>query len=132
MIQSMQIITYFYILLLVSASGLCIALIFAMNRITSSVKEIEIDLKDLTSQIKPLIASTTNLSEKLNYLSEEAKEPISVVKDIIEDVRDRVEVILAFEEKVRMGVEGPVFKFLNSVAGINNGINAFWNTYKRR
>jgi uncharacterized protein YoxC len=119
-------------LLLVSASGLCIALIFAMNRITSSVKEIEIDLKDLTSQIKPLIASTTNLSEKLNYLSEEAKEPISVVKDIIEDVRDRVEVILAFEEKVRMGVEGPVFKFLNSISGINNGINAFWNTYKRR
>ena len=130
--ETMQLVNYFYILLLVSASGLCIALVFTMNRITSSVKEIEIDIKNLTSQIKPLIASTTNLSEKLNYLSEEAKQPVSIARDIAEDIKDRVEVILAFEEKIRKGVEGPVFTFINSISGINNGISAFWNTYKRR
>jgi uncharacterized protein YoxC len=128
----MQIVNYFYILLLVSASGLCIALMITMNRITSSVKKIEVDIKDLTSQIKPLIASTTNLSEKLNYLSEEAKQPVAIARDIMEDVKDRVEVILAFEEKIRNGIEGPVLKFLTSISGINNGINAFWNRYKRR
>jgi uncharacterized protein YoxC len=132
MIGTMQIVNYFYILLLVSASGLCIALVFTMNRITRSVKEIEIDIKDLSSQIKPLIASTTNLSEKLNYLSEEAKQPVMIAKDIMDDIKDRVEVILAFEEKIRTGVEGPVFKFLSSVLGINNGISAFWNTFKKR
>ncbi len=127
----MQLINYFFILLLVSASALCIALIFTMSRITNSVKEIEIDIKDLTSQIKPLIASTTNLSEKLNYLSEEAKQPLSIAKEIVDDVKDRVDVILAFEEKLRNGVEGPVFKILNTISGINNGISTFWNTYKR-
>ena len=132
MIDSMQIVNYFYILLLVSASGLCIALIFTMNRITKSVKEIEIDIKDLTSQIKPLIASTTNLSEKLNYLSEEALQPISIAKDIVESFKDRAETILSLEEKIRTGVEGPVTKFINSISGINNGISAFWNSYKRR
>ena len=132
MIGNMQIVNYIYILLLVSASGLCIALIVTMRRITRSVKEIEIDIKDLSSQIKPLIASTTNLSEKLNYLSEEAKQPVMIAKDIMNDVKDRVEVILAFEEKIRTGVEGPVLKFLSSILGINNGISAFWNTYKRR
>jgi uncharacterized protein YoxC len=127
----MQIISYFYILLLVSASGLCIALIIMMNRITSSVKEIEIDIKDLSSQIKPLIASTTNLSEKLIYLSEEAKQPVAIAKDIMYDIKDRVDVILTFEEKIRTGVEGPVFKLLSSILGLNSGISAFWKTYKR-
>ena len=130
--DTIHLVNYFYILLLVSASGLCIALIFTMNRFTRSVREIEIDIKELSSQIRPLIASTTNLSEKLIYLSEEAKQPVAIAKDIIEDIKDRVEVILAFEEKIRTGVEGPIFKFLSSVSGINNGISAFWNTYKRR
>jgi uncharacterized protein YoxC len=103
-----------------------------MNRITRSVREIELDIKDLTSQLKPFIASTTNLSEKLNYISEEVKEPIAIAKDIVDDIRDRVEVILAFEEKMRKGVEGPVMKIIYSISGISNGINTFWNTYKKR
>ena len=128
----MQLVNIFYIILLASSSGLCIALIIYLYRITRSVSKIEIDIKDLTDQIKPLIASTTNLSEKLNFISDEAKQPIIIVKEVVEDIKDRIDLILEFEEKLRNGVEGPLTKILNSVSGISNGINAFWDSYKRR
>jgi len=128
----MELVNIFYIILLASSSGLCIALIIYLYRITRSVNKIEIDIKDLTDQIKPLIASTTNLSEKLNFISDEAKQPIIIVKEVVEDIKDRINVILEFEEKLRKGVEGPLTKILNSVSGISNGINAFWDSYKRR
>ena len=128
----MELVNIFYIILLASSSGLCIALIIYLYRITRSVTKIEIDIKDLTRQIKPLIASTTNLSEKLNFISDEAKQPIIIVKEIVEDIKDRIDVILEFEDKLRKGVEGPLTKILNSISGISNGINAFWDSYKRR
>ncbi|MDR3610296.1 MAG: hypothetical protein P4L27_07040 [Ignavibacteriaceae bacterium] len=128
----MEILHIFYILLLLSASALCISLIFYVNRITSTVSKIEIDIKALTEEIKPLIDSTTKLSEKISDISYEAKQPVIIVKEVIEDIRDRINLILEFEEKLRMGVEGPLSKLLNSLSGISNGINTFWATYKRR
>ena len=128
----MELINIFYIILLALSSGLCIALIIYLYRITRSVGKIETDIKELTDQIKPLIASTTNLSEKLNFISDEAKQPIIIVKEVVEDIKDRINVILDFEEKLRKGVEGPLTKIFNSLSGISNGINAFWDSYKRR
>jgi uncharacterized protein YoxC len=128
----MELVNIFYIILLASASGLCIALIISLYRITRSVGKIEIDIRDLTNQIKPLIASTTNLSEKLNIISDEAKQPIIIVKEVVEDIKNRIDVILEFEEKLRKGVEGPLTKFLNTISGIRNGLKAFGNSYGRR
>ena len=128
----MEIANLFFIILLTSASGLCIALIFFLYKITRSINRIEIDIRDLTHQVKPLIASATNLSEKLKIISDEAQQPIMVVKEIVDDIKDRINVILELEEKLRRGVEGPLSKLLNSVSGVSNGINAFWDNYKRR
>jgi uncharacterized protein YoxC len=128
----MEISNIFYIILLASASGLCIALIFFLTKISKSVNKIESDISDLTQQIKPLIASTINLSEKIKAISDDAKQPIIMVQDVVEEIKDRINVILDFEEKVRKGVEGPLTKLLTSLSGFSNGINAFWNTYKKR
>ena len=51
---------------------------------------------------------------------------------MVEDIKDRIDIILEFEEKLRKGVEGPLTKLLNSLSGINNGVNTFWDNYKRR
>jgi len=128
----MELVNIFYIILLASASGLCVALIISLYRITRSVGKIEIEIRDITDQIKPLIASTTNLSEKLNFISDEAKQPIIIVKEVVEDIKNRIDVILEFEEKLRKGVEGPLTKFLNTLSGIRNGLKAFGNSYGRR
>ncbi len=123
--------TVFYIVLLASASLLCLALIIYLYKLTKAVKGIETEVKEMSSQVKPLVASAKNLMEKLNNISEDAKEPVEIVKGIASDVKDRVDTILDFEEKVRRGFEEPIMGFIKSLSAVVNGVNAFWNAYKK-
>ena len=127
----MSVLDIFYIILLLSASFLCIALIIYLNRITQSVKEIENDIRDISLQIKPLIASATNLSEKLNQISQEAKVQLNIVKDIVSEVKNRVDKILEFEEKFRKGFEVPLNDITKNLSAVVNGVKVFWSTYRK-
>jgi len=128
----MEIISVFEIILLLSASALCIALVVFVSRVTNSVKGIQESLLDISNQIKPLIISTTALSEKLNYISEEIKDQVYIGKNIVSEVKDRVDTILDLEEKIRGGFETSIFEFIKGLSAISNGVNAFWNAYKRK
>ncbi|MHB1686125.1 MAG: hypothetical protein ACYCVH_01940 [Ignavibacteriaceae bacterium] len=128
----MEIVSAFYIILLLAASALCVALIIYLNRVTSSVKGIQESLEDISTQIKPLISSTTALSENLNYISEEIKDQIYIGKSIVMEVKDRVDTILDLEEKIRGGFEISIFEFIKNLSAISNAVSAFWNAYKRK
>jgi len=128
----MNLISIMYFVLLASASVLCIALVVFLSRISSTVKGIESEIKDLTLEMKPLIASATNLSEKLNQLSESADDQLMVTRNIVAKVNNRVDTILDLEEKIRRGFEGPVLDFIKGFSSIANGISAFWNAYRKR
>jgi uncharacterized protein YoxC len=128
----MNLVDVFYVVLLLSASVLCISLVFFLGKIFKTVKEIEIEIKDITLEMKPLIASATNLSEKLNQLSDSADDQLLVTRGIVSKVNNRVDTILDLEEKIRRGFEGPVMDFIKGFSAIANGISAFWNAYRKR
>ena len=127
----MDIVNIFYIILLLSASVLCIGLVFYLNRITNSIKDIENRFNDLAEQLKPFIITATELSEKLNYLSGEVKGQISIIKGTISKVTDRVDKILSLEEQLREGLERPIFGLLKNLSAVSNGINTFWRTFTK-
>ena len=127
----MPVLDIFYIILLICASALCIALIIYLARITKSVKQIEIRVNNLSDEMKPLIESTTELSTKLSELSDNAKEQVSSVKNIITAVHDRVDVILDFEESIRGGLEQPIKGLIKNLSAVFNGVNTFVNAYKK-
>ncbi|MCL5029583.1 MAG: hypothetical protein M1480_11285 [Bacteroidetes bacterium] len=128
----MNLISILYSVLLVAASVLCIALIVFLNKIAKAIKAIEYEIKEISIEIKPLIASTTNLSEKLNRISESADDQLTMTKNIVKKVNDRVDTILDLEEKVRSGFEGSVLDLIKSLSAIANGISAFWNAYRKK
>lgn len=128
----MDALTIVYIILLLCASALCIALIIYLNRITKAVKSIESDIKEYSSEIKPLLESTTNLSEKFNLLTAQANEQADVVKKIIGNVKDHVDQILTLEEKLRKGIEEPATDIIKNLSAVVNGVNTFWKTYKNK
>ena len=128
----MDVVSIFSVILLACASVLCIALVIYLSRITRSIKNIQSEIQDLTSEIKPLIASSTNLSEKLNHISAEAGNQLNVTKGIVNKFDERVDTILELEEKVREGFSGPVLDLIKSLSAITNGVSAFWNAYKKK
>ena len=127
----MDFVFIFQIILLISASALCIYLIIYFNRITKSISSIEEDIKILAEDIKPLIKSTTALSNNINNITESAKSQIDITKSIVTDVKDRVDLMLGFEERIREGVEGPVIGLIKNLSAITKGIDTFWKTYKK-
>ena len=127
----MDFVFIFQIILLISASALCIYLIIYFNRITKSISSIEEDIKNLAEDIKPLIKSTTALSNNINNIAENAKSQVDITKSIVTDVKDRVDLMLGFEERIREGVEGPVIGLIKNLSAITKGIDTFWKTYKK-
>ncbi len=127
----MDTVSIFYIILLLSASILCLALIYYINRITNSMKDIQSEIKELSDQIKPLIVSATELSDKINYLSAETKGQVNLVKETIGKVIDRVDMILSVEEQLREGLEKPINGLIKNLSAISNGITTFWKTFTK-
>ena len=118
-------------ILLISASLLCLFLIFYFYRIAKSFDQIKDEIKKISANLDPLIGSMTNLSEKINEISDGVKEPVDLVRSTVNDVKDRVNSILSFESKVRQGIEDPIFRLIKALSAIVNGVEAFWKNYKK-
>jgi len=128
----MTLTSVFYILLLISATGLCVALIIYLNRITKSIKELESNVRNLTTEIKPLLESILRLSEKLYQLSEDLKEPVQTAKTVIENVKNHVDKILELEAKIRGGFEDSVNGLIRNLSAVVNGVSTFWKAYRKK
>lgn len=128
----MNVVTVLNVILLISASLLCLALIYYLYKITKSFEEIKNDVKELTADMKPLIVSTTELSEKLSNITSEARGQMQMTRDMVMNVKYRIDMILGFEERIRRGIEEPVLGLVRNVSAVVNGVNAFWNSYKKQ
>lgn len=127
----MNVVTVLNVILLISASSLCLALIYYLYKITKSFEEIKNDVKELAADMKPLIVSTTELSERLSTITSEARGQMQLTRNMISNIKHRVDMILGFEERIRRGIEEPVLSLVRNVSAIVNGVNAFWNSYKK-
>jgi uncharacterized protein YoxC len=128
----MDVVSIFLVLLLISASVLCIGTVVYLNRITKSVQEIESDVKQLTSEVKPLAESFTVLSDNLNGITGSVRDQVDMTKEIVTNVKDRVDQILLLEEKIRGGFEVSALDLIKNLSAISNGVSAFWNAYKKK
>ena len=56
---------------------------------------------------------------------------MQITHDMVTNVKHRVDMILGFEERIRRGIEEPVLSLVRNFSAIVNGVNAFWNSYKK-
>jgi len=127
----MSFIDIFTIILLISASALCIALIFYLAKITSSVRAMQKDLNEISAKINPLIVNVSELTEKISTITEDAKGQIQTSKNIVQSVKNRVDTILSLEERARDGIEGPLMTLVTNFRAIANGLNTFLSYFKK-
>jgi archaellum component FlaC len=120
------------VILIASASALCIALIYYLNQIVKSVQAINSNINALSSEIKPFIKSTLELSDSLNQITNETKSQLQISGSIISDFRERVDKILDVENKVRSGIENAVMPFVQNLNAIGKGVETFWRNFKNK
>lgn len=119
-------------LLLLSASALCIALIYYFHKIVKSVQSINENIKELSSNLKPLINSTLELSDKLNQLTNDTKSQVNVLKSIVSDLRERADKILNLESKIRSGFEDAVMPLVQNLQAVGKGVETFWRNFRNK
>lgn len=119
-------------LLLISASALCIALIYYIQKIVKSVQSINDNIKELSSEFKPLIQSTLELSDKLNQITNDTRSQFNVAKSIISDFRERADRILNLESKIRGGFEDAIMPLINNLHAVGKGVETFWRNFKNK
>ena len=127
--DTIQILT---IVLIVSASALCIALIYYLNKIVKSVQSINKDINELSTNLKPLIKSYTELSDSLNKISSEVKDQFRISRSILNDFRDLADKLLSIEDKIRSGVEDAVMPLFKNLNAVGKGVETFWRNFKNK
>ncbi|MEO8230843.1 MAG: hypothetical protein ABI638_01070 [Ignavibacteriota bacterium] len=128
----MNVTEIFTVVLMLSASALCIALIFYLNKIVKSVQSINNNIYDLSANIKPLIQTSIELSDNLNKMTSKATEQLDISKSIISDFRERADRLLSIEYKIRSGVEDTVMPFVKNLNAVGKGVETFWRNFKNK
>lgn len=128
----MSLLDILLVILIISASALCIALIYYIWKISLSVKAIQDDLDKVSTNLEPLIESTSQLANNLSNMSDNARGQLDTSKNIVTSIKERVDTILDFEEYVRTGIEGPVRTFIREITAINNGLNTFLTKFRNK
>jgi uncharacterized protein YoxC len=128
----MELVEILTVILLISSSSLCIALIYFLYQIVKSVHSISLNLKALSSKLNPLIESTLGLLDKINYITDEVKSQVQIVRSIISDVKDRIDKILNVESKIRDGITNTIMPTIKNISAVGIGVGSFWKSYKHK
>ncbi|GMU85505.1 MAG: hypothetical protein AMXMBFR48_07470 [Ignavibacteriales bacterium] len=100
-----SIISLAQLLLLLSASALCIAIIVYIGRITRKIEEMQSDIKKISEQVSPLVDSLQLISRSVAELTEKLNKQVSDVEWIVSEIKDKIESVKNFSSFFRTGIE---------------------------
>ncbi|MBU0474396.1 MAG: hypothetical protein KKF62_09540 [Bacteroidetes bacterium] len=127
----MNITEILIVILLISASALCIALIYFHFLIAKSVQSISSNFANLSIKINLFIDSAHEVSKNIDNVTNEIDIQLKVTRSIISDVREFANKLLNLETIIRDGIEeavGPLAKYFRA---LGKGIGSFWKNYKK-
>ena len=119
------------LLLLLSASVLCITSIYYFYRIVKAIEALQSDLQKMSGQINPLLDTLNILSKSVKSLSDDFRLQLQKVHWIIDEVKSRVEAVISIEERIRGTIENPAQNIIGTIQAIKNGISTFFQTLKK-
>ncbi|MCJ7554723.1 MAG: hypothetical protein MUO34_12670 [Ignavibacteriaceae bacterium] len=128
----MDTIEILIVILLISASALCIALIYFVYQVVKSVHSISTDIQGISYKLSPLIQSTFVLSEKLIHVTDEAESQLQISKSIVSDIRDHADKILNVETKIRNGIEDAIIPVVKNLHAVGKGVESFWRRFRNK
>ena len=120
------------VILLISASVLCIALIYFVYRIFKSVHSISLVIEEFSFKLKPLIDSTLKVSEKLIHITGEIESQLQISRSIVNNVKELADRILNVETRISNGIENAVMPLVKNINAVGIGVASFWKSYKHK
>jgi len=120
-----MIIQIFQVLLLASATVLCVALVYYIFRLTKSFEKMQADISRIADEIHPLLESFDSLALSIKNITTHVEEQMASVAWIVDSVKSRVVDLLEVERKIREGIEAPIQSLTTNLNAVKKGIATF-------
>ncbi len=120
-------------LLILSASFLCIYLVIFLKKTALTLEKLQDDVHRLADKADPVLSKLDSVSDNISYIVDEIKEHVSALGVVFEQVKDKAEVLLNIDKKIKTSIENsPVAELYRKLTGVSKGVSAFLDSYKRK
>ncbi len=126
----MSIIDVLLIILILSASALCIFAIVYLKRITENVEAVRKDVHEFVQKTDEIIENLGGVTRKVNRIVSEVEYYWDEIDLSIKKIRERISGLTSL--KNFRDVEYPAKDLIKNIKAFTKGASAFWNAFKRR
>jgi len=126
----MSIIDILLIILILSASALCIFAIVYLKRITDNVEAVRKDVHEFVQKTDEIIENLGGVTRKVNRIVSEVEYYWDEIDLSIKKIRERISGLTSL--KNFRDVEYPAKDLIKNIKAFTKGASAFWNAFKRR
>ena len=126
----MTLVDIFLILLIVSASTLCVFIIIYLKKIVVQIELVRSDINEVVRNTLPLLEDLKQVTERTNKIVAEAENYWDEIDRSIKNLRERVtnlKPLSKFRETQSQATD-----LIKNFKAIVRGIYAFWQEYKSK
>ena len=126
----MTLVDIFLILLIVSASTLCVFIIIYLKKIVVQIESVRNDINEIVRNTLPLLEDLKKVTERTNKIVAEAENYWDEIDRSIKNLRERVtnlKPLSKFRETQSQATD-----LIKNFKAIVRGIYAFWQEYKSK
>ncbi|MEW6506882.1 MAG: hypothetical protein AB1432_03945 [Bacteroidota bacterium] len=125
----MTIIDLFLIILILSASALCIYLIFILKNLLKKVEAVSSDFHNFINKSYPVLDQLNEISRRANKIVTEAENYWDEIDNTLKKMKEKVS---GFKNlNLIRDTENPAKDLIKNLKAFIKGISAFWQTFKR-
>ncbi|MBI5731167.1 MAG: DUF948 domain-containing protein [Ignavibacteriales bacterium] len=126
----MNVIDILLIILILSASALCIFAIIYLKNLIQQVEAVRKDVNELVAKTKPVLENLTDIARKANRVVSEVENYWDELDSSIKKVRERISGLTSLKRYT--DAENPVSELIRNVKALTKGFIAFWQAIKHR
>jgi uncharacterized protein YoxC len=126
----MTVINIFLILLIISASALCIFAIVYLKRIFEQIVVVKNDIHQIVQTTLPVLENLEDVTRRANKIVTEAENYWDEIDRSIKNLRERVTNLKSLS-KLR-DAQNQATDLIKNFKAFAKGFNAFWQEYKHR
>ena len=126
----MNVIDILLIILILSASVLCIFLIFYLKKLVDHVEAVRKDVHELVEKTTPVLENLDDVTRRANRIVLEVENYWNEIDSSIKKVRERISGLTSLKRYT--DAENPVSELIKNVKALTKGFIAFWQAIKHR
>ena len=126
----MNVIDILLIILILSASALCIFLIFYLKKLVDHVEAVREDVHELVEKTTPVLENLDDVTRRANRIVLEVENYWNEIDSSIKKVRERISGLTSLKRYT--DAENPVSELIKNVKALTKGFVAFWQAVKHR